>query len=157
MPSISEKIWISIDTEEGEVFKRQLSLELPQRQLGLIRSIQGNWKSGICFVFWARDFLTTWRNPKQEFFDLGQSHMPTANRESQNGKCPLRGHILAFALCTSSVADCDHIYDHMCHWFIWGDDLFEILCNFSFFEPLLKLCKYAMPFQQKHSAESFYR
>ena len=107
----------------------------------LIRGIQGNCKSGNFFIFWARDFLTTWRNSKAEFFDLGPSHISTG--ESQNGKCPLRGHILAFAMCTSSVADWDHRlgYDsdiHMYHWFIWRDDLFEILCTFSCFQLLLK-------------------
>ena len=65
------------------------------------RGIQGNCKSGIYFVFWARDFLTTWRNPKQEFFDLGPSHIPTRNAHWED----TWSHILAFALCTSSVAD----------------------------------------------------
>ena len=78
------------------------------------------------------------------------------NRELQNGKCPLpvRGHILAFALYTSSVTDWDHSdrHDiHMCHCFIWGDDLYEILCNFSFSNLYSSFCKYAMPFQQKHN------
>ena len=108
--------------------------------LKMIRSIQDNCKFGKKFVFWARNFLTTWRNHKQEFFYLGPSHIPTG--EYQNGKCPLRGHILAFALCTSlsSVADGDHKSEIlMCYLFIWGDDLFEILCNFSCFQLLLKL------------------
>ena len=97
----------------------------------LNRGIQGNCKSGNYFVFWARDFLTMWRNPKQEFFYLGPSHIPTG--ELQNGKCQLRGHILAFALCTISVPDWDRRHDiHICHWFIWGDDLFEILSFFMF-------------------------
>ena len=101
------------------------------------RGIQGNCRSGNYFVFWARDFLTTWRNPKQEFFDLGPSHIPTG--ESQNGKSPPRGHILAFALRTFSVPDWDRRHNiHICHWFIWGDDSFEILCHFSSFQFLFK-------------------
>ena len=97
------------------------------------RGIQGNCKSGNYFIFWARDFLSTWRNPKQEFFDLGRSHIPTG--ESQNGNCPLKGHILDFALRTGSI----HKFDlHMCHWFIWGENLFEILYNFSCCQLLLK-------------------
>ena len=43
----------------------------------LIRGKQGNCKSGNYFVFWARDFLTTWRNPKMKFYDLGPSYIPT--------------------------------------------------------------------------------
>ena len=37
-----------------------------------------------------------------KIFNFGPSHIPTGGL--QNGKCPLRGHIFAFA-CTISVTD----------------------------------------------------
>ena len=52
-----------------------------------------------------------WRNSKQKFFDFGPSHIPTG--EFPNQKCdgyPLRELILAFPLCTISVADWHHRY-----------------------------------------------
>ena len=116
----------------------------------LIRGIQGNCKSGIYFVFWARDFLTTWRNPKQEFFDLGPSHMPTGNRKMGNAHWEDTSSPSHCALVLSLIEITDTIYicatglseEIIC---LKSSVIFHVSNLYSSYH------RYAMPFQQKHS------
>ena len=118
-----------------------------------IKGIQGNCKSWIYFVFCALDFLTAWRNPKQEFFNLGPSHIPTGNCKMGNAHWEDTSSPLHCALVLSLIEITDTIYicatglseEMIC---LKSSVIFHVLNLYSSYR------KYAMPFQQKHS---FYR
>ena len=114
------------------------------------RGIQGNCKSGIYFVIWALDFFTTWRNPKQEFFYLGPSHIPTGNCKMGNAHWEDTSSPLHCALVLSLIEITDTIYicatglseEMIC---LKSSVIFHVSNLYSTYS------KYAMPFQQKNS------